>query len=119
MGHVVRFVGQDYGNFLLTEKLKFRRHVCSMEDFSSWVWIAFLSEKAIQMSSCTYLIRVFQAVTVQIIVLIITSSSRPSISGLCWHNPAIWGQGAGGPDFLYTELTKCPYLENLISKGFS
>lgn len=80
MGPMACFVGQDCGNFLLTEKLKFRRHVSPTEDFSLWVWIAFLSGKAIQMSSCTYLITVFQAVTALIIVLIITSSSRPSIS---------------------------------------
>lgn len=79
MSLVARFVGQNCGNFLLKE-LKFRRHVCSLEDFSSWVWIAFPSEKAIQMSSCTYLITVFQAVTALIIVLIIASSSCPSIA---------------------------------------
>lgn len=62
---------------------------------------AFLSEKAIQMSSCTYLMRVFQAVTALIIVLIIASSSCPSISWLCWHSPAECGQGAGSPDFFY------------------
>lgn len=80
MGSLAWFVGQDCGNFLLIERLKFRRHVSLMEDFSSWAWIAFPLRKAIQMSSCTYLITVFQAVTALIIVLIITSSSHPAIS---------------------------------------
>jgi len=114
---VAWFVGQDCGNFLLTGKLKFRRHFSPTEGFLAWVWIAFLSE---QMSSCTYLITVFHAVTALIIVLILTSSRRPSISRRGWHSPAKWGQGGGGPDLsVLPELAKCPYLGNLIGEGLS
>lgn len=115
MGPVARFVGQGCRNFLLRE-LKFRRHVCSLENFSSWVWTAFLSEKAIQTSSGTYLISFPSSDSSD--YCIENSSSGPSMSWLCWHNPAIWGSEQEDLTS-FTLLTKCPFLENVIWKGFS
>lgn len=106
MGPVARFVGQGCGNFLLRE-LKFRRHVCSLENFSSWVWIAFLSEKAIQTSSGTYLISFPSSDSSD--YCIENSSSGPSMSWLCWHNPAIWGSEQEDLTS-FTLLTKCPFF---------